>query len=148
MADLSPIQLARFWSRVEPASDFQCWEWRGAANTKGYGRWQGLLAHRVAYTLVNGPIPSGLVIRHRCDNPACCNPRHLEVGTQAENVTDCVTRFRNARGSRHGRTKITDDQVKWILANPDGLTITDMARSLGVAKSTVSMIRSGYRRAK
>jgi hypothetical protein len=146
MADLSPIQLARFWSRIEPAPDFQCWEWRGRSSPKGYGRWGEFLAHRVAYELVKGPIPSGLIVRHKCDNPPCCNPRHLEVGTYADNSADCVARGRIAKGDTHGRKKITESQIELIHTNPEKLTVRQMASLIGCAPSTVSMIRSGKRR--
>jgi hypothetical protein len=146
MADLSPIQLARFWSRIEPAPDFQCWEWRGAGNASGYGRWGGMMAHRVAYELVNGPIPDRLIVRHKCDNPACCNPKHLEVGTHADNSADCLARDRFSKGQRHGRTKITEEQLAIIHTNPERLTVRQMADLIGCAPSTVSMIRSGQRR--
>ena len=146
MAVLSPIQVARFWSRIQPATDFQCWEWGGVTTEKGYGRFNGAAAHRLAYQLVHGPIPDGQVIRHVCDNPPCCNPAHLLIGSQKDNVRDSVRRGRFAKGARSGRSKLTDAQVREIHVNPERLTVTALARKLGVAVSTVSMIRSGHRR--
>ena len=83
-------------------TDSGCLEYQGYRNELGYGqvrvdRSALLRVHRVVYEAVNGPIPDGLVVRHTCDNPPCCNPDHLVVGTQAENMRD-----RDERG-RHGK---------------------------------------------
>lgn len=144
MADWKPIELAKFWSRVACSTDFQCWPWRGGASGEnGYGRWRGGMAHRFAYELVHGPIDDGLLVRHRCDNPRCCNPHHLEVGTHADNMRDAVERHRIAKGERHGKTKLTLEQVAYIRANPDRLKLGRLAEMFGVSESTVSYIRSG-----
>ena len=75
-----------------------CLEWTGSTVAAGYGRiwFRGKLVatHRLAWTLVNGPILDGLNILHRCDNPPCCDPTHLRVGTQAENVADMAMKGR------------------------------------------------------
>lgn len=143
MADMQPMDVARFWSRVDIATDFQCWEWKGARDAKGYGIYKGTRSHRVSYTMVNGKIPDGLLIRHRCDNPPCCNPKHLEVGTHADNTNDAVVRGRIARGSRHGNTKLSDEDVAFIRANPFKEKQIALARRFGVTPSAVSYIRSG-----
>jgi hypothetical protein len=78
-----------------------CWLWTGAASGNGYGefhdRGHTLCAHRVAWELANGPIPAGMVIRHKCDNKLCVRPDHLEVGTQADNQRDKAVRRRGVR---------------------------------------------------
>lgn len=86
-----------------------CWEWRGDRNELGYGRLtlkrKGLdktRVHRLMFERYVGSIPDGMVIRHKCDNPPCCNPDHLEVGTQADNLADMVSR---GRYHRHGSTE-------------------------------------------
>lgn len=76
-----------------------CWEWTGYASGRdgrGYLALDGKrrLAYHIVYELVNGDIPKGHVIRHKCDNPLCCNPTHLELGTQGDNEKDKYTRDR------------------------------------------------------
>lgn len=140
---LEPIELARFWSRVDVSTDFQCWPWKGRKNQRGYGRIDGGMAHRMAYTLVNGDIPDGMIVRHTCDNPPCCNPKHLLVGTDADNARDSIERNRKPIGEGHARSKLTEDAVRYIRSNPDRLTLYELAERFNAAKATISYVRSG-----
>lgn len=142
MADFSPIMLAHFWGRVAVTDDGACWIWTGARRGK-YGTYRQVGSHRIAYELVNGPIPDNLLIRHRCDNPLCCNPAHLEPGTNQDNTNDALQRGRLARGERHGNTRLTAEQVDMIRRNPDGKTGRELAFQFRVSPSTISYIRSG-----
>lgn len=98
----------RFWPRVEVGSDEECWRWGGWINAQGYGQIvvggrKGLPvgAHRIAWELANNRrIPWRGVIRHSCDNPTCCNPKHLLLGTQADNMRDCAAKGRHPNGSK------------------------------------------------
>lgn len=95
-------RIQRFWSYVQIGSASECWPWRGAKTSDGYGSfkitsYRGVTASRVAMILSAGDEPAGLQVLHRCDNPACCNPAHLRFGTVAENMRDKVLRGR-ARG--------------------------------------------------
>lgn len=77
-------QIVRFLNLVETKPG--CWLWRGGVNNQGYGQYGGPLAHRLAYELLVGPVPDGLVIDHLCKTPLCVNPDHLEPVTQGTNV--------------------------------------------------------------
>lgn len=89
---LSDVQVARFWALVDKSvkSVRGCWTWRGAKSPSGYGKYAiartDYRAHRVSWTLVNGPIPDGLSLDHLCRNKLCVNPAHLEVVTHTVNV--------------------------------------------------------------
>lgn len=89
-------RVARFWSRVEVGTQGQCWPWRKALDSHGYGilwlsrdadgRQRFATAHRVAWELANGVPPASLTLDHLCRNPRCCNPAHMELVTNAVNV--------------------------------------------------------------
>lgn len=141
---MTPIEVAQFWGRVKTGPISDCWPWLGPNNGKGYGRYtRKVMAHRVAYQIVCGPIPEGKIILHACDNPPCCNPLHLRAGTTVENSQDAIDRDRIAHSATHGRTKLTPDQVHYIRFNPDRKTGKALAAQFELAESTVSYIRSG-----
>jgi uncharacterized protein (DUF433 family) len=91
MAEMN-MRTETFWSRVEKGGVDDCWPWAARRGPQGYGAFRidgkDRRAHRVAYQLSRGPIPDGLLVRHTCDNPPCCNPNHLLLGTHADNVAD------------------------------------------------------------
>lgn len=112
----------------------------------GYGRFQyeGRLlksAHRVAYELAVGPIPVGLLVRHTCDNPPCCNPAHLELGTNADNASDRDTRGRlgERRGEANGNARLNEQQVREIRA---AAASRGLAAVYGVSPVTIQAIRA------
>lgn len=153
------IDRDEFWSRVDKRSTDECWPWVGQLLTSGYGRFRvcsgdggRLRSHRVALALAEGEPPDDKPLAlHSCDNPPCCNPRHLRWGTQGENVLDAVDRGRmvpppvNAmRGSANPSSKLDPDRVLAIrVALASGRTQRSIAREFDVAQSTVSEINTG-----
>lgn len=115
---IDPVR--RFWSKVEHGNVTECWLWAGNRNNKGYGTMgllgRPVLAHRIAFRLASGSIPDGLCVLHSCDTPLCCNPGHLRLGTQADNLADMTAKGRRASLSRPGtanphRAALNEDVV-------------------------------------
>ena len=97
----------RFEKRIDKTAG--CWLWAGTIDVRGYGdfwfRGRTDSAHRVAWAIYNGPIPEGLFVCHHCDNPKCVNPGHLFLGTNSENMKDCVAKGRHKPPNRWGKQK-------------------------------------------
>ena len=127
----------RLWAKAGDRSDPNaCWEWTANRTPEGYGAIQiwgrKELAHRVAYELEIGPIPTGLYIDHLCRNRACVNPRHLEPVTPAENIR---------RGSSAKLTQIAADQIRARIKA--GEEQRKLALEFGVSQATISMVKHG-----
>ena len=129
-------------------ADNGCLEWQGPVD-EGYGR-IGIApgrterAHRLAWTLANGPIPPGMCIRHTCDNRRCCDLNHLLLGTKQQNAQDMVDRDRQAKGERHSYAKLTDQQVREIreLWAAGGKTKKEIGERFGItARNVLSIVR-------
>jgi len=128
-----------------------CWRWIGAVSDTGYGhvglggRGGGTTkAHRAAWSLVNGPIPAGTDICHRCDNRLCVNPSHLFAGSRLDNMRDAVSKGRQARGNMKPFAKFTPDTVRELRFDRDrGMTQAALAHKYGVAASSVQQIVEG-----
>lgn len=114
----------RFWSYVEIGLPGECWPWVGATggSSAAYGVFgftgdNADYAHRIAFSIFCGPIEDGVVIRHTCDNPPCCNPSHLLPGSHQDNVDDMVFRGRNLFGERHPKATMTDEIALSIMSS-------------------------------
>jgi hypothetical protein len=118
----------------------------GQFMTCSQGKRKLLKAHRVSYEMANGPIPKGLFICHRCNNPKCCNPAHLYAGTAAENWNDTIaagTRYvpEGDKGERHHDAKLTEAKVQFIRKSKQ--SGASLARKFGVSTCAVSAVRRG-----
>lgn len=139
----------RFWSKVDMASTpYGCWEWMAARSKSGYGKFRlptaDMWAHRMAWELTYGPIPGDQIICHKCDNPACCRPDHLFIGTHQDNATDRENKGRGRYliGEQNGGSKVTEHDVAAIRKYrtiPNEL----WAIELGVSAKSVKLIRDG-----
>ena len=136
----------KFWSRVDIKSDAECWEWTGSRTKSGYGVYAplpGVLlrTHRIAYTLFNGEINKNLLVCHKCDNRACCNPAHLFLGTPKDNAQDMIKKGRGAKinGEANPMAKLSAKQVRSIFV--DQRMNREIANSYGINEALVSMIR-------
>lgn len=162
----------RFWAKVAmPAGPDACWEWTGWRDRAGYGRFsvegRPRLAHRVSVQLAGRPIPAGLVVLHRCDNPPCVRPDHLVVGTLADNNRDCAAKGRHGafvptpprgadwaaahprilRGEEIRQAKLREDDVRQIRAmRRAGQTLREIGDRFGVSQATVHRVvhRAGW----
>ena len=106
----------RFWAKVNKTAPDDCWEWVGA-RAKGYGRFKAgervVQAHRVSWELANGPVPEGLILDHRCANPACVNPKHLRTVTPSQNSQHLTGARRDSTSGARGVWWDKRDMV-WI----------------------------------
>jgi hypothetical protein len=144
-----------FWSNVDRSGGpGACWEWSAGRHGDGYGlityegRTQG--AHRVAVLVSGREIPHRMLVMHTCDNPPCCNPAHLLVGTYSDNVQDMLRKGRSryspvcGKANRGGIRKLTEDEVRRIKsASREGATRAELARRFGVDESNIRLIAQG-----
>lgn len=151
----SPM-IERFWSRVIRRGDDECWPWQGHLDEWGYGRigygsrkhrGRYVRAHRFSFELHHGPVGRGLLVMHRCDNPACVNPGHLRQGTNDDNMKDMAQKGRAANQAleSNGNVKLKIGQVvairdAYLTGVISQQTIADIA---GIGQSQVSRIIRG-----
>jgi len=143
--------IQRFWEKVDIQKTNNCWIWKGAKQSKGYGS-VGLgngktgLAHRVAYEINSREeIQKNICVMHICDNRLCCNPNHLILGTIADNNHDMVHKKRQAQGEKNGRSKLTVSTVLDIkkAIRLGQKTMMQLAKEYGVHYNTVRYAAKG-----
>lgn len=154
---VAPCEAERFWGRCDRSGGPEaCWPFSGAQAPNGYGKAkmpvhgsrQTERTHRIAFLIQNGWLPKGrskasLVIRHACDNRICCNPAHLEAGTQAQNVNEAIVRGRHVPpphqvGDDHPRSRLSAEKVAIARAlHAQGSSCASLARRFGVGETTM-----------
>ena len=143
--------LDKFWKRIKKGKENECWEWQHGKFSTGYGRTvltcvgikgkQGL-AHRVAWALTfnDGVMPSPKEeVCHKCDNPPCCNPSHLFLGSHKDNMLDAIYKGRlDNRGEQNGKAILTKEEVlEMRRLRRDGMFFKDIAARMGRKEGTV-----------
>lgn len=145
MADCVDFDQGRFWAKVDRRTDDECWEWTASTTHNGYGQFhvKGTMkrAHRLAWEISNGPVPDGLFVCHRCDNRTCVNPKHLWLGTAAENTQDMVGKGRANCGRLAGEeaagAKLDEQSVRDIRAWDEFFPRSEIARLFGISSQSV-----------
>ena len=149
LKNLKSVSLKkRIWLCSEVDPETGCWIWQKGKDKDGYGQFsfknRNYRAHRVAYRLYVGPIPRGMQVLHKFDNPSCVNPNHLFLGDNDINMADMVQKDRQAKGEANGLSKLTEDQVRKIKKRLLGTeTTSDIARDYPVDRKVVSRINAG-----
>jgi len=134
----------RFWQKVIKGGG--CWLWLAYTDAFGYGQIQikgkVIRTHRFSYELHNGPIPEGMCVLHRCDVPGCVNPKHLFLGTKADNNADCASKGRTCRGEMNGNCVLSTQEVLRIrdIYMFGGISQRRIAAYFGIGRGTVRKV--------
>lgn len=158
LPNLTEQEIHKFWTRVQINRTDECWPWISYRLLSDYGvfriqsgQWR---SHRLAYLLHYGVDPAGLNVLHSCDNPPCCNPLHLSLGTQTDNMRDASRKNRlyipslhgqAPKGDTHPHAKLKESDIKEIrqmYASGEWL-MKDIAARFGVSRPTISDVITG-----
>ena len=148
----------RVWRHVEKLGDDECCPWKGAKNKAGYGiicygtmyDRHSMAAHRMVWQSIHGEAPIGMVVMHSCDNPSCCNPAHLSLGTHQENTEDCIAKGRRSKKYAFSprQRKLSDDDIREIRKMAaSGLKDYEISHKFKICSSTVWNIVKRKRKA-
>ncbi len=141
---LTESDIKRFWSKVDKRGPDECWEWMAGVSREknGYGVFKisgvSYGSHRISYFISTKKQPGHLFVCHHCDNSICCNPNHLFLGTPAIDVADMVTKGRQAKGTGHGNSVLTEKEVLEIRGSC--LSYIELASIYGVCWQNISAI--------
>lgn len=159
--NLEEGDVQRFWSKVDIKGENECWLWIAARFKEGYGAFklngQNKKASRVAFVISNGSIPNGMLVCHSCNNPPCCNPKHLFAGSYDDNMKHMIACGRSLagdlnpmriggdfviRGEKHPSSKMTQEKVLDIRKRHADKTASlgFLAREYGVTKQSIYAI--------
>jgi hypothetical protein len=144
---------ARFWKYVPNRPAGECWEWTGSRRQNGYGQLNigryPFKAHRISYLMHKGQDPGELSVLHTCDNPACVNPAHLFLGTQADNMADAAVKGRVRGkvmlGEENPQAKLTARKVRAARLRyaMGGISLRRLALEYGVDRKTMTQAIRG-----
>lgn len=128
--------------------DNGCWLWQKCCQSNGYGiirvKGKNIKTHRLSYSIFKGEIPKGQIIRHICDIKKCCNPDHLILGTQQDNVNDREFRNRGAKGSKSPNTILKEKDIIDILKmHKNGYNGVKISKKYNIHKNSVYNILNG-----
>lgn len=137
----------RFFYNIEKTVS-GCWNWLASKDVDGYGNFYSedlneRRAHRASYKLFIGDIPKGLFILHSCNNPSCCNPNHLRIGTAQDNATDCVKAGNSGAGFKNGRCKLTPLELNYIKSQRGILGSRRLSKLVNIGRSQIENIWNG-----
>lgn len=150
MFGLTEEDKIRFLSYVDKKSDNQCWVWTAYKQSSGHGQFRirekNHYAHRIAYYLAYGLFDDSLCVCHKCDNPSCCNPNHMFLGTLSDNMKDKIAKGRNTRGTAVNGVLLEEDvyEIKRLYATGE-YTQKQIAKRFGIHQCNVGRIISGRR---
>jgi hypothetical protein len=121
----------RFWSKVDKGGPDECWEWLGYKAINKYGTFnpfygKTVYAHRFSFEIENGFKPE--ICMHKCDNPSCVNPKHLESGTQKDNMVDCVQKKRHWSSKKTHCKQGHEFSEKNLYVTPSGKRVCKQCR--------------------
>jgi hypothetical protein len=138
------------WERIDKKGEDECWEWMGPTTNDGYGRIginrKYYSVHRLVYELTKGKIPNGKVVMHLCNNPPCCNPKHLRRGSIKDNVTQMYRENRDRHviqeGELNNNSKLSVGEVIEIrkLYTIGNYSQRELGKQYGMSQGSISSI--------
>ncbi len=143
---LSEADKMLFWSKVNRGKENECWNYLCGVSRNGYGQFYinriQFRSNRIAYYIINNIDPLYLDVLHTCDNPRCCNPNHLFLGTHQDNMNDIVAKGKQLKGENHHFAKLTEEQVKNIRYKSSilGYTQMELAQEYNTHQTNISLI--------